>query len=122
MRINELLESAEIDLNRNEQNSKNNGEDFDVAEDLVFFLNNDDDAYRRYTHPAIAKCVSSLKSNKGTHPSMFRIAALRGYKDYVNKYDLNKLPDVLDEKICDEVCKKLHDDTCKHVEEGKYKD
>jgi hypothetical protein len=122
MRIDELLESVDIDADRKEQNSTDNKDDFDLAEDLVFFLNNDDDAYRRYTYPAIGKCVDSIKANKSTHPSIFKIAVLRGYKDYINKYDLTKLPDVLDEKICDAVCKKMHEDTCKHVEEGKYKD
>lgn len=122
MRINELLESVDIDLDRKEQNSTDNGEDFDLAEDLVFFLNNDDDTYRRHTHPAITKCIHKIKANENSHPSIFRVAALRGYKDYINKFNLNKLPDVLEEKVCDEVCRKMYEDTCKHVEEGRYED
>ena len=122
MRINELLDSVEIDLDRGEQNSKDKGLDFDLVEDLVFFLNNDDDTYRRNTYPAIHKCLTRIKSRQKTHPSLFKIAALKGYKDYVNKYDLNELPDALDEEVCAEVCKKMHEDTCKHAEEGKYKD
>lgn len=122
MRINELLESVDIDLDRNKQNSKDNELDFDLVEDLAFFLNNDDDTYRRNTYPSIHKCISRIQSKQKTHPSIFKIGVLKGYKDYLNKYGRRELPDVLDEKVCEEVCKKMHEETCKHVEEGKYKD
>jgi hypothetical protein len=123
MRINELLESVDINLDhRNEQDKDKKDLDFDLVEDLVYFLNNDDDTYRRDTHSAIEKCLGRIKENKPTHPSIFKVAALRGYKNYINKYDLPKLPDSLDEDVCEEVCKKMHEDTCKHAEEGKYED
>lgn len=122
MRIDELLESVENNLDQGQQNAKDKEVDFDLVEDLVFFLNNDDDTYRRNTHVAIEKCLGKIKANERTHPSIFKIAVLKGYKNYLDKYDVPQLPDSLDEQVCEEVCKAMHDRTCKNAEEGKYKD
>lgn len=122
MRINELLESVEIDLdNRGEQND-NDKLDYDLADDLVFFMNNNDETYRRHTFPAVTKCLDRINSNQNTHPSIFKIAVLKGFKDYANEFPDRRLPETIDDKLCMAACKKMHEETCKHAEEGKYKD
>ena len=118
MRIDELLESVDIDL---EKGHKKEGLDFDLAGDLVYFMNHDDDTYRRNTYPAITRCLEKIKSNARTHPSIFRTAVLKSFKDYTAEFPRREIPDELDDKVAEAACKLLHDETCKHAEEGKYK-
>jgi hypothetical protein len=122
MRINELLESVEIDLDNKGEHNDRDELDYDLADDLVFFMNHNDDVYRRYTFPAVTKCLDRINANKNTHPSLFKIAVLQSFKDYANEYPDRKLPESLDDKLCLAACKKIHEETCKHAEEGKYKD
>ena len=122
MRIDELLESVDIDFDRKNGEDKEEKLDYDLVEDLVFFMNHDDDTYRRHTFPAVTKCLDRIKENKGTHPSLFKIAVLKSFKEYANEYPDRLLPDELDDEECEEACKKIHEEVCKHADEGKYKD
>lgn len=123
MRIVELLEGKKFNdldfVNRSEGKNEIN---YDLAEDLSFFMQNDDDTYRRHMYPAIAKCLEMVKHKKKVSPMFFNNAVKESYKNYVKKYPIRELPESLDDKACKEICEKVHDDFCKHYEEGKYKD
>ena len=59
MRINELLEAKKFDDSDFVKDTEGNREiDYDLTEDLVFFMNNDDEVYRRHLYPSISKCLS----------------------------------------------------------------
>lgn len=123
MRITELLEGKnfkDLDFVRTEDGTTKI--DYDLAEDLAFFIKNDDDVYRRHTHHAVHKCLENLKHKKKTSPAVFKDAAMEGYKQYVKQFPIRQLPDDLEDDVCNEVCKLMHEEICKHVEEGKYKD
>lgn len=123
MRIRELLEGKLFkDLDFIKQEESGRSIDYDLAEDLAYFMHNDDDTYRRHTFPTIVKCLEVLKSKKSTKPSMFKSAVEESYKNYLKKFPIRELPDALDKEMFEEVCSKLHDDFCKDEEEGKYKD
>lgn len=123
MRIIELLEGKHFnDADFVKRNPEGNELDYDLVEDLTFFMNNDDDTYRRHVYPSIAKCISQARGKEKTDPSIFKTAALEGYKNYLKEFPIRELPDSLDTKLCEKVCKKLHDDFKKHFTDGKYKD
>ena len=125
MRIQELLENqkfSDLDKLVDKTDDQHDGLDFDLIEDLVFFMNNDDDAYRRHVYPSIVKCVNSIKQKSPTKPSMFKLAALECYKSYSKKFPVRGLPTSLEEKQVQEICEKFHEEVCKHASEGKYKD
>lgn len=126
MRVIELLENkdfSDIDkLADTAGTDQDDGLDFDLVEDLVYFMNNDDDAYRRHVYPHIVKCVSHIKRKVPTKSSIFRLAALECYKDYSKKFPIRGLPESLEEKQIKQVCDKMHEEVCKHASEGKYKD
>ena len=123
MRIRELLENTEyMDSNFGQKEKANNEPDFDVLDDLVFFMHNDDDTYRRQLHPIILKCIDAVKQKKKLNSSIFADAVRNGYKHYLANYSIQELPDELDEKQVKEVCKKLSDDVYIHISNGKYKD
>jgi len=123
MRINELLEGTnfkDIDFVKNSGDKREI--DFDLPDDLMHFMNNDDDVYRRHVHPIVMKCKHGVKIKKPTKPSIFKPAVTDGYKIYLRKFPIKELPIDIDEKMCEETCKKLHDDTIKNIKDGKYKD
>lgn len=124
MRIKDLLEGKQfndldwITIGKDNQRELN----YDLAEDLAFFMNNDDDVYRRHTYPSIVKCINQSKLKAKTTPSLFEKAVQESYKSYLKKFPLRELPSNIDEKICKETCEKIHEEVCQHISDGKYKD
>lgn len=120
MRIKELLEGKKFNdmdwVSRTEDGSELN---YDLIEDLIFFMNNDDDTYRRHVYPSVARCVENFKTKK-TSPSLFADAVKESYKIYVQKYPIRELPIDLDTDICNEACKKMYEEVCKNISDGRY--
>ena len=97
MRITELLEDIE-DKNHNGIDDKL---EFDLADDLFFFINNDDDVYRRHVYPSMMK----YKQNKGHDGQvLFGDAVSRAYESYSKKYPIRQLPKTLPAEIQEQVC------------------
>jgi hypothetical protein len=123
MRIRELLEGKKFnDLDFVKQGEDGSGINYDLVEDLAFFMHNNDDIYRRHLFPSVEKCLQGVKSKKTVKPEIFKLAVEESYKNYIRKYPIRQLPNSLDEEMCLEVCKKLHDDFRKDYDDGKYKD
>jgi exoribonuclease II len=123
MRIRELLEGKKFnDLEFIKQDEEGTGINYDLIEDLAFFMHNDDDVYRRHLFPKVAQCIEGLKAKKQFSPMIFKSAVEESYKNYLKKFPIRQLPTSLDEELCSEVCKKLHDDFRKDYDDGKYKD
>ena len=122
MRIRELLESKlfkdEDFVTKNETGREIN---YDLAEDLAYFLNHDDDIYRRHTFPAISKCIEIVERKKKPAASIFKSAVEEGYRDYLKKYPIRELPESVEESMCNEVCDKLRDAVYQDIKDGKYK-
>jgi len=123
MRINELLENKHF---KEDDFVQKNGEgreiNFDLAEDLIHFMNQDDDVYRRHTYPAIANCMDKLESKRDPSINIFKPAVENSYKLYVKKFPIRELPDSLDEEMCKQICEKIHEDVIQHINDGKYKE
>jgi hypothetical protein len=96
--------------------------DYDLAEDLIHFMHNDDDLYRRHLYPSIMNCADRINLKQTTRPSLFADAIKECYKQYVKKFPIRELPDDIEEKICNDACDKLHEEICKDIKDGKYKD
>lgn len=123
MRIIELLEGKNFnDLDFVKQDTDKREIDYDLAEDLVFFMNNNDDVYRRHVYPSIAKCIESYKGKKKTTPSLFKSAVINSYESYLKEFPIRELPEKLDSGMCEEICSKMHEEVCQYIQDGKYKD
>jgi len=123
MRINELLENKHFKEDDFVQKSGEGRElNFDLAEDLIHFMNQDDDVYRRHTYPAIANCMDKLESKRDPSINIFKPAVENSYKLYVKKFPIRELPDSLDEEMCKQICEKIHEDVIQHINDGKYKE
>lgn len=123
MRISDLLESKHFKQEDYVHETEGGREiNFDLAEDLVHFMHNDDDIYRRHTYPAIARCIDYTDSKRKTNKDIFKPAVENSYKLYMEKFPIRELPNKLDEKLCDEICSKLHEEITQHINDGKYKE
>ena len=90
MRIQELLEGKKFD--DLDFVTKENGKrsiNFDLAEDLIHFMNQDDDVYRRHTYPAIANCLDKMSKKSKPNTKMFEPAVKESYKLSLEDFGLN---------------------------------
>jgi hypothetical protein len=123
MRIQELLEGKYVDYTDFVKQSGDKREiDFDLPEDLIHFMHNDDDVYRRHLHPSITKCIDNIKIKKPTNLKVFKPAVEHSYKLYIKKFPIRELPTELDNKMMERICNKLHTDILKDIKDGVYKD
>ena len=122
MRIRELLENklfkGEDFVTSTQAGSEIN---YDLAEDLIHYLNNDDDVYRRHLFPSITKCIDIVERKKKPAASIFKLAVEEGYKKYIKDYPIRELPETIDAEVCENICNKLREEVCKDISEGKYK-
>lgn len=95
---------------------------FDLAEDLIHFMNHDDHTYRRHLFPVIAKVVNMHKENRSPKPSFFKAAVEECYKSYAQEFPIRELPASLDQEQLDEICSKVRDQVMEHIADGKYGD
>ena len=123
MRIQELLESFNF---KEEDFIKHVGDkqeiDYDLVDDLLHFMNNDDSVYRRHVFPAVIKCIDLIKVKKPTSAKLFSIPIGECYKEYIKKFPIRELPQNIDKKTLKDACDKMHEAVCNDIKEGKYKD
>lgn len=100
MRIQELLESVE-DKNHNGINDKL---EFDLIDDLFFYMNNDDDIYRRHVYPAVHQFKQARRSGNSIQQNLFGDAVTKAYESYCKKFPLRELPTELPQDISEKVC------------------
>jgi len=123
MRIRELLESKHFDDSDFIENKGDKRKiNFDLDEDLMHFMHNNDDVYRRHFYPVIAKCLDMVKDNKSIKPSMFKPAVQRSYEVYLREFPIRELPKSLEEDQMKKVCRKIHTEILGHIKDGKYED
>jgi len=123
MRIRELLEGKKFnDLDFVKKDGDKEDIDYDLTEDLVYYMNNDDDVYRRHVYPSVANCIDRLESNQKTNPSIFTNAVKESYKNYIRKFPVRHLPQDIDEEVCKEACEKMHEKICQSHSDSKFED
>jgi hypothetical protein len=121
MRITDLLENAHFKSEEFiKQSEEGNEINYDLVDDLIFYLNNDDDVYRQCLLPAVHKFIDLQKKDEEPKYTIFKSAVAKGYKQYIKKYPIRELPSSLDPKVWRAVCKKLFDDISKDMEDGHY--
>jgi len=95
---------------------------YDLAEDLVHFMENDDHCYRRYLYPALSEFLDLKEGKKDPKPEIFKKAVEESYKVYIKKFPIRELPDDINEDTLSQACEKLYDEHTTHHSNGRYKD
>lgn len=106
MRIRELLENFE-DRNNNGLNDKL---EYDLGDDLLYFLNHDDDVYRRHIFPAIQTYKNNKNKDRRVKQKLFGGAVNKAYEAYTKRFPRRDLPESLPTEICEKLCDSLSND------------
>jgi hypothetical protein len=114
MRITELVENIDLELD------KNKDVDFDLVDDLLFYMNHDDEVYRRHTYPSIVKYKNAMDKGEETDHLLFGSAVTNAYKKYCEAFKEKRLPEKLSRDVLNKVCHKLHNDEGNNINDGIY--
>lgn len=118
MRISELCESVDLDLEKTPEDKDGLG--FDLKDDLIFFMNNDDEVYRRHTFPAILKLQDKIAAGVKPSKSLFANAVHECYQMYQEQFNSHKLPYELEPDIIEEICQQIYEDEEQKIKDGHY--
>ncbi len=122
MRIRELLEGKFFkDDDFVTKTEKGREINYDLAEDLIYFMNHDDATYRRHMYPNITKCIDISERKKKPAASIFKKAVEESYKRYIKEFPIRELPEDIEEELCNEICDKIRETVCKDIADGKFK-
>lgn len=83
--------------------------DFDLVDDLTFFMEDDDGCYKTYLLPLEDKIEAEFRKGKSVPLNLFVRAVRESYKMYKNKFDMPDLPESLDHDTIKDCCIKLQD-------------
>ena len=114
MRITELVENIDLELD------KKDGLDFDLVDDLFFYMNHDDDTYRRHTYPSIVKYKKARTNGDDTDHLLFGSAVTNAYKKYCEEFKEKRLPEKLPRDVFNKICHKLHTEEGNNIDDGAY--
>jgi hypothetical protein len=114
MRINEMFFPATSESNPEKEL------DFNLTDDLIFYMNNEPSFYRKEYFPAMLKFKKYCEEGKQIHPRAFKKLVSKAFEQYQNKFQVEGLKDSLSEEMCQEVCAAVHRLESENVKEGHY--
>ena len=95
--------------------------EYDLMDDLMFFMNNDPDFYRKRYYPTMLKFDKYCKEGRKVSPKAFEGLCKEAYESYRNKFQqVEGLEPQLDEEICEKICNHIHEQETKNCKEGMY--
>jgi hypothetical protein len=96
--------------------------DFNLGEDLQFFIHNDPEFYRKHYFPFIIKLKEAKQNKTKFTAKAFEALVKHAYNVYTDKFSEEELPTTIDDKVVKEVCENLYREEIKNIEEGHYDD
>ena len=93
---------------------------YDLKDDLMFFMNNDPDFYRKKYFPAMLKFDRYCKEGKEVGPRGFEPLVRHAYECYQNKFPVEGLEKDLAAEMCESICKSIHEQELKNVKNKFY--
>lgn len=93
---------------------------YDLKDDLICFMRNDPEFYRKQYFPILNKFESYVKDGRSVSPRAFESLVNKAYECYKNKFPVEGLDAKLDEEMCQEVCNEIHKSETEYIKDGKY--
>jgi len=132
MKITELFDRDKIDkefgldkintkLKSNDTGKANDELTFDLAEDLIYFMHNNDDFYRKNLFPVIRICKKNFDQGNNFSHRVFKPVVEKAYDMYQKEFPLRELKDTLEQDMVEQVCKKMYETEMLNMREGNYK-
>lgn len=100
---------------------KMNREEFDLNDDLIFFINNDPEFYRKDYYPFIRKFKNHCARDKEVSPSAFVPIVKKAFGHYQNTFPVQGLESKLAADDLQQICEKLHGQEMEHYHNEKKK-
>lgn len=99
---------------------KFNTEEYDLQDDLIFFMNNDPDFYRKHYYPSVVKM--KLHHDRGQELDSSKLIPIvkHAYSEYKNKFPVKNLDKELDKSNIDDICSKILETETENIKIGHY--
>jgi len=97
-----------------------NKEDYDLQDDLMFFMNNDSDFYRKHYYPSIIKMKLNHDKGKEFDSSKLVPIVTQAYNNYKEKFPIKNLDKELPQTDIDDICSKILETEKENIKQGHY--
>ncbi len=109
MKINELVDPQNF-----------NAEEYDVKEDLIFFMNNDPDFYRKFYYPSMCKMKLHVDRGDEFNTSKFMPLIKHAYEEYKVKFPVKNIDSNLSEEDLLDISSKIYETELENISNGHY--
>lgn len=97
-----------------------NVEDYDLHDDLQFFMNNDPEFYRKHYYPAVIKLKICKDRGTDFDSEKFAPLVIEAYKIYKNKFPVKNLSKSLNDEELKEISAKIYETELQNIKSGHY--
>ncbi len=97
-------------------------DDFDLQDDLIFFMRNDPQFYRQDYHPFLQKFNRHCDAGRKVGTKAFIPIVNRAFECYQTSFPVEGLESKLSERDLEEICEKLQVEETKFYHEDKKKE
>lgn len=94
--------------------------DFDLNDDLIYFMNNDPKVYRQLYYPTVVDFMKSHKTGSEFDAKQLVPLVIKSYKLYKQKFPIDKLPEKLKRTDVDDICGKIYETELSNIKTGHY--
>lgn len=81
--------------------------DFDLVDDVIYFMNNDPEFYRKEYFPFLTKFQHHCDKGNQVSPKAFFPVVSRAVDQYKTKFPVDGLEEAMNENQISEICEKL---------------
>lgn len=95
--------------------------DYDIADDLHFFIYNDPETYKKIFYPYLLQLKKHIKSNKQCPDLLFKSCINKAFKDYCKKYNITiNTKSVFTDTDRDQLARKIFGQEIDNIKKGVY--
>jgi len=94
--------------------------DFDVKEDLIYYMNNQPEFYRKQYYPMMIKFKKHHECGKQVNPKAFIPLVKNAFEMYANEFPVETIRDGLKTEMCEEICAEIHKIELENIKNGHY--
>ena len=95
-------------------------EDFDLKDDLIFYMNNQPDFYRKHYFPTMLKFKKCYDKGQNVSPRAFKGLVEKAYNMYTAEFPVQGLAEKIDKDIFEKVCSEIHSTELENIKDGQY--
>ncbi len=96
-------------------------EDFDLTDDLIFFMRNDPKFYRQEYHPFLQKFHRHCDADRRVSTKAFVPIVTKAFESYKDSFPVEGLEEKLSEENLQDVCEKLQAEETQFYHDEKNK-